>query len=59
VEMKFELVPVPVADINRAEDFYVDRLGFNVDVRPADGVRVVQLTPRERPARSSLAPACR
>jgi catechol 2,3-dioxygenase-like lactoylglutathione lyase family enzyme len=42
-----ELVPVPVSDIDRAKTFYADRLGFHVDVdvRPADGVRVVQLTP--------------
>lgn len=42
-----ELVPVPVSDIDRAKDFYTERLGFHVDVdvRPADGVRIVQLTP--------------
>ncbi|MFC4530060.1 VOC family protein [Sphaerisporangium dianthi] len=42
-----ELVPVPVSDIDRAKAFYSDQVGFNVDldVRPADGVRVVQLTP--------------
>jgi catechol 2,3-dioxygenase-like lactoylglutathione lyase family enzyme len=42
-----ELVPVPVADIDRAKAFYQDKLGFrlDVDVRPAPGVRVVQLTP--------------
>lgn len=42
-----ELVPVPVRDIDRAIAFYVDGLGFHldVDVRPADGVRFVQLTP--------------
>src|SRR3712207_5754900 len=47
VDMKLELVPVPVADVDRAKAFYVDRLGFteDVDVRPADGVRVVQVTP--------------
>jgi catechol 2,3-dioxygenase-like lactoylglutathione lyase family enzyme len=47
MEMKFELVPVPVVDIDRAKEFYVDRLGFevDVDVQPAEGVRVVQLTP--------------
>jgi catechol 2,3-dioxygenase-like lactoylglutathione lyase family enzyme len=41
-----ELVPLPVSDIDRAKDFYAG-LGFHVDVdvRPADGVRVVQLTP--------------
>jgi len=44
--MKLELVPVPVSDVDRAVEYYV-RLGFvvDVDVRPADGVRVVQLTP--------------
>ncbi|MET7464956.1 VOC family protein [Nonomuraea sp. NPDC005501] len=42
-----ELVPVPVTDIDRAKAFYADRLGFHVDVdvRPSDGVRIVQLTP--------------
>src|SRR3954469_12689411 len=45
--MKLELVPVPVADVDRAKAFYAEQLGFvvDVDVRPAGGVRVVQLTP--------------
>ena len=47
MDMKLELVPVPVTDVDRAKAFYVDGLGFveDVDVRPFDGVRVVQLTP--------------
>jgi predicted enzyme related to lactoylglutathione lyase len=47
MEMRLELVPVPVEDIDRAKAFYVDRLGFveDVDVRPSESVRVVQLTP--------------
>ena len=47
MDMKLELVPIPVADVDRAAAFYAERLGFvvDVDVRPADGVRVVQLTP--------------
>ena len=47
MDMKLELVPVPVTDVDRAKAFYVERLGFieDVDVRPAEGVRVVQLTP--------------
>ncbi|MEV6487287.1 VOC family protein [Actinoplanes sp. NPDC051633] len=47
MEIKLELVPVPVADIDRAKEFYADRLGFAVDVDavPAEGTRVVQLTP--------------
>lgn len=45
--MKVELIPVPVADVDRAIDFYVETLGFakDVDVKPADGIRVVQVTP--------------
>jgi predicted enzyme related to lactoylglutathione lyase len=47
MEMKLELVPIPVADVDRAKTFYTEQLGFvaDVDVQPADGVRVVQLTP--------------
>lgn len=46
-EMKLELVPVPVSDIDRAKAFYVEKLGFKADhdVRPSDTVRVLQLTP--------------
>lgn len=47
MDMKLELVPIPVTDVDRAKAFYVEQLGFvaDVDVRPVDGVRVVQLTP--------------
>ena len=47
MDMKLELVPVPVTDVDRAKTFYVEQVGFalDVDVRPADGVRVVQLSP--------------
>ncbi|MCW2576687.1 MAG: glyoxalase [Modestobacter sp.] len=47
MDMKLELVPMPVTDVDRAKAFYVDKLGFteDVDVRPTDGMRVVQLTP--------------
>ena len=47
MQMKLELVPVPVTDVDRAKAFYAEKLGFavDVDVTPADGVRVVQLTP--------------
>ena len=42
-----EVVIVPVSDVARAKAFYAEQLGFtlDVDVTPADGVRVVQLTP--------------
>lgn len=47
MDMKLELVPVPVSNVDRSKAFYADMLGFvvDVDVQPADGVRVVQLTP--------------
>jgi predicted enzyme related to lactoylglutathione lyase len=45
--MKLELVPVPVTDVDRALAFYTESVGFtlDVDVRPTEGMRVVQLTP--------------
>ena len=47
MDMKLELVPVPVTDVDRAKAFYVDQVGFNADhdypVR--EGLRFVQLTP--------------
>lgn len=47
VDMRLELIPIPVANIDRAKSFYADNVGFDVDhdVAPAEGVRVVQLTP--------------
>lgn len=47
MQMKLELVILPVADVDRSKAFYRDVLGFveDLDVRPAEGVRVVQLTP--------------
>jgi hypothetical protein len=38
---------VPVSDVERALRFYVDQVGFNIDVdySPHDAFRVVQLTP--------------
>jgi len=47
MELKLELVPVPVTDIDRAKRFYSEQVGFVLDhdVRPSPTVRVVQLTP--------------
>ena len=46
-DMKLELVPVPVSDVDRARAFYVEKAGFNleVDVQISHTMRVVQLTP--------------
>jgi catechol 2,3-dioxygenase-like lactoylglutathione lyase family enzyme len=47
VDLKLEVVVVPVSDVDRAKAFYSEKLGFNVDVdqRFGDKLRVVQLTP--------------
>jgi catechol 2,3-dioxygenase-like lactoylglutathione lyase family enzyme len=47
VEMKLELVAVPVTDVDRAKAFYVDQVGFNPDHdhKVSDELRFVQLTP--------------
>jgi catechol 2,3-dioxygenase-like lactoylglutathione lyase family enzyme len=47
MQMKLELVPVPVSDVDRAKAFYVDRVGFHADHDHTLGesVRFVQLTP--------------
>ena len=46
MDMKLELVAVPVTDVDRAKDFYV-RVGFNADQdhTVSDDIRFVQLTP--------------
>ena len=47
MDYKLELVAVPVSDVDRARDFYVEQAGFRLDVDQAvsDEVRFVQLTP--------------
>ncbi|MEV4637122.1 VOC family protein [Actinoplanes sp. NPDC049548] len=42
-----EVVIVPVSDIDRAKEFYADKLGFHVDhdVVMGEDARIVQLTP--------------
>jgi catechol 2,3-dioxygenase-like lactoylglutathione lyase family enzyme len=46
VEMKLEVVVLPVADVDRAKGFY-ETLGWRLDADfvAADGLRVVQVTP--------------
>ena len=47
MDMKIEVVMLPVADVDRAKDFYAARAGFNLDVdhRASEQFRVVQFTP--------------
>lgn len=46
-DMKLEVVLLPVADVDRARNFYVEKIGFHLDhdSYPNENVRVVQLTP--------------
>jgi len=46
MEMKLEVVPIGVKDVDRAKAFYVDKLGFHADIdQPLGEKRYVQLTP--------------
>ena len=47
MDLKLEVVPIPVSDVDAAKAFYTDQVGFNLDhdVQPAPGMRVVQMTP--------------
>jgi predicted enzyme related to lactoylglutathione lyase len=47
MQMKLELVPVPVTDVDRAKAFYVEKIGFHADFdqQVRENLRFVQLTP--------------
>lgn len=47
MDWKLEVVVIPVSDVDRAKQFYSEKLGFNVDVdnRMGESFRNVQLTP--------------
>lgn len=47
MDLKLEVVPIPVSDVDAAKAFYTEQVGFNLDhdVRPSDTMRVVQMTP--------------
>ena len=47
MDLKLEVVPIPVSDVDAAKAFYTEKVGFNLDhdVRPSESMRVVQMTP--------------
>jgi predicted enzyme related to lactoylglutathione lyase len=47
MDWRLELIQVPVSDVDRAKDFYVDKVGFTLDHdhKVNDEVRFVQITP--------------
>jgi catechol 2,3-dioxygenase-like lactoylglutathione lyase family enzyme len=58
VPLRFEVTRIPVADIDRAKDFY-QRLGWQLDIdfQFTEQVRAVQFTPPGSPASIQLGPA--
>ena len=47
MDLKLEVVPIPVTDVDAAKAFYTEQVGFHLDhdVRPDERMRVVQMTP--------------
>jgi predicted enzyme related to lactoylglutathione lyase len=47
IDYRLELIQVPVSDVDRAKDFYVNKVGFadDHDHQVNDELRFVQLTP--------------
>jgi catechol 2,3-dioxygenase-like lactoylglutathione lyase family enzyme len=47
MDLRLELVVIPVTDVDRAKSFYVENAGFTLDVDTSfgDDFRVVQMTP--------------
>ena len=60
MDMKLEVVPIPVRNVDAAKDFYTKQVGFSLDhdVQPSENMRVVHMTPHRHrrgtgPARRS------
>jgi catechol 2,3-dioxygenase-like lactoylglutathione lyase family enzyme len=47
MDLRLEVVPIPVSDVDAAKSFYTEKVGFNLDhdMRPNETMRVVQMTP--------------
>jgi len=47
MDYKLAVIGIPVSDVDASIKFYVEQVGFNLDhdVRPNEGMRVVQMTP--------------
>ena len=56
MDLRLELVSVPVADVDRAKAFYVDQVGFGVeqDVQVDENHRFVELMPPGSPCSITL-----
>ncbi|MBV9355703.1 MAG: VOC family protein [Chloroflexi bacterium] len=47
MDLKLEVVPIPVTDVDAAKAFYTEQVGFRLDhdIAPNPNMRVVQMTP--------------
>jgi catechol 2,3-dioxygenase-like lactoylglutathione lyase family enzyme len=47
MDFKLEVIGIPVSDVDAAKTFYTEQVGFGLDhdIRPGEGMRVVQMTP--------------
>ena len=60
MDYKLEVILLPVSDVDRAKEFYTEKAGFALDVdhRPSDDFRVVQMTPPGSTCCSTCAAGC-
>ena len=51
MDLRLEVIGIPVSDVDAAKSFYTDQVGFHLDhdVRPSPDMRVVQMTPPGSP----------
>lgn len=58
MDWKLEVVTLPVSDLDRARDFYAEKVGFNIDIdhEVSEGLRLLQLTPSGSACSIHLAP---
>lgn len=51
MDLKLEVIALPVSDVDVSVAFYAEKVGFHLDhdVEPGPGMRVVQLTPPGSP----------
>jgi catechol 2,3-dioxygenase-like lactoylglutathione lyase family enzyme len=51
MDLRLEVIGIPVSDVDAAKAFYTEQVGFHLDhdVRPSEGMRVVQMTPPGSP----------
>ena len=47
MDLKLEVIGIPVSDVDAAKAFYTEQVGFGLDhdINPGESMRVVQMTP--------------